>query len=76
MRRLFAIIFSFVFALSLMAQNVKRPDSYNYTRGVEALQNENTEEALDYFNKEIHQCPVKMGRVKQLIKKPRNQGII
>ena len=24
----------------------------------------------------FHLCPVKMGRVKQLIKKPRNQGII
>lgn len=35
------------------AQNIKRPDSYNYTRAVEAINNNNTEEALDYLNKEI-----------------------
>lgn len=32
------------------AQNVKRPDSYNYTRGVEAVQSNNFEEALEYLN--------------------------
>ncbi len=37
--------------------DIKRPDSYNYTRGLEAIQNDNTEEALDYFNKEIAEHP-------------------
>lgn len=39
------------------AQNIKRPDSYNYTRAVEAINNNNTEEALDYLNKEIAENP-------------------
>lgn len=37
--------------------NIKRPDSYNYTRGVEAIQNNNAEEALEYLNKEIAEHP-------------------
>jgi clan AA aspartic protease (TIGR02281 family) len=41
------------FTLSVCAQDVKRPDSYNYTRGVEALQKGNTDEALEYLNKEL-----------------------
>ena len=36
-----------------LAQNIKRPDSYNYSRGVEAIQNNNVEEALEYLNKEL-----------------------
>ena len=42
---------------SVWAQKVKRPDSYNYTRGVEAIQNNNVEEALEYLNKEISEYP-------------------
>ena len=41
----------------LHADNIKRPDSYNYTRGVEAIQNNNIDEALDYLNKEISEHP-------------------
>ena len=41
----------------LYADNIKRPDSYNYTRGVEAIQNNNAEEALEYLNKEISEHP-------------------
>lgn len=37
--------------------NIKRPDSYNYTRGVEAIQNNKAEEALEYLNKEIAEHP-------------------
>lgn len=40
-----------------MADNIKRPDSYNYSRGVEAINNNNAEEALDYLNKEINEHP-------------------
>lgn len=39
------------------AQNVKRPDSYNYNRGVEAVQSNNFEEALKYLNKELEENP-------------------
>ena len=53
------ILLSLLIACSsvLYADNIKRPDSYNYTRGVEAIQNNNTEEALDYLNKEIADHP-------------------
>lgn len=39
------------------AQNIKRPDTYNYNRGVEAIQNNNAEEALEYLNKELDDNP-------------------
>ncbi len=39
------------------AQDIKRPDSYNYTRGVEAIQNNNGVEALEYLNKELEENP-------------------
>ena len=41
----------------MLADNIKRPDSYNYSRGVEAINNNNAEEALDYLNKEINNHP-------------------
>lgn len=53
------IILTIVMCLSatVFADNIKRPDSYNYTRGVEAIQNNNVEEALEYLNKEIAEYP-------------------
>ena len=51
---LLCFIFCFI---TIKAQDVKRPDSYNYSRGVEAIQNENYNEALDYLNKEIKENP-------------------
>ena len=42
---------------AMLADNIKRPDSYNYSRGVEAINNNNAEEALDYLNKEINDHP-------------------
>lgn len=42
---------------SVWAQKFNRPDSYNYTRGVEAIQNNNADEALEYLNKEIQEHP-------------------
>ena len=41
----------------MFADNIKRPDSYNYSRGVEAINNNNAEEALYYLNKEINEHP-------------------
>ena len=40
-----------------LAQSIKRPNTDNYTRGVEAIQNNNTEEALEYLNKELEDNP-------------------
>lgn len=53
------ILFSFLIACSsaLYADNIKRPDSYNYTRGLEAIQNNNLEDAVNYMNKEIAEHP-------------------
>lgn len=42
---------------SVWAQKFNRPDSYNYTRGIEAIQNNNADEALEYLNKEIQEHP-------------------
>ena len=44
-------------SLASFAQTNKRPDSYNYNRAVEAIQNNNVEEALDYLKKEISDAP-------------------
>jgi tetratricopeptide (TPR) repeat protein len=47
-----------VFILALVGINTlaqKHSDSYNYQRGVEAVQNEKTEEALDYFNRDLQE---------------------
>ena len=41
----------------MIAQNVKRPESYNYQRGLEAMQEEKIEEAIDYFNKDLQENP-------------------
>lgn len=52
------LIVAMLFCCSIaFAQNVKRPDTYNYNRGVEAIQNNNTEEALEYLNKELNDNP-------------------
>lgn len=39
------------------AEKFKRPNTYNYQRGMEALNNYDLEEALDYFNREIKDNP-------------------
>ena len=49
------LLFSVVGMLN--AQKVKRPDTYNYNRGVEAADNNEDEEALEYFNKELQDNP-------------------
>lgn len=44
-------------AVAQKEKNVKRPDTYNYNRGLEELNNNNTEEALNYFKKEVENDP-------------------
>jgi clan AA aspartic protease (TIGR02281 family) len=56
----FAVILFTIFGFTLGAaagQKNQEPDTYNYRRGVEAFQNNKTQEALDYFNKEISENP-------------------
>ena len=36
---------------------IKRPDSYNYQRGLEAMQEEKVDEAIDFFNKDLSENP-------------------
>lgn len=43
--------------LDAMAAKVKRPDSYNYLRGYEAFENDDLEQALEYFNKDLQENP-------------------
>ena len=37
--------------------SIKRPDTYNYNRGLEELRNENYDDALIYLNKEVENDP-------------------
>ena len=58
MKYVWCILLLFV-AMSVSADDKKpeRPTSYNYMRGVEAIQNENIEEAIDYFKKDLQENP-------------------
>ena len=57
MKKVFFLLICLSLCEFLMAQNIKRPESYNYQRGVEAVQNEKVDEALEYFNKDIQENP-------------------
>ena len=57
MKQLLVILVSMFSLLSFAQEKNNRPSSYNYRRGVEAIQNHNTDEALDYLNKEIEENP-------------------
>ena len=48
MKKLITLLFLSVCITTINAQDIKHPDSYNYTRGVEAIQQENYQDALDY----------------------------
>lgn len=54
MRQFLFLILTFV-SIHIMAQN--RPETYNYKRGIEAVQNEKSDEALDFFNKDLAENP-------------------
>ncbi|MCD8296531.1 MAG: tetratricopeptide repeat protein [Prevotella sp.] len=54
------IFLALIFATSIITfgkDTVKRPDTYNYNRGIEELRNGNYKDALDYLNKEIESDP-------------------
>lgn len=46
-----------VFLITIQAQDIKRPETYNYQRGLEAMQEQKLQEALDYFNKDLKENP-------------------
>ena len=54
MKQFFILILTFV-GINMMAQT--RPESYNYQRGLESMQNDKTEESLEFFNKEVKENP-------------------
>lgn len=54
---LFVILALFLVQKTFAQSNVKRPDTYNYNRGLEELRNDNYEEALNYLNKEVESDP-------------------
>jgi tetratricopeptide (TPR) repeat protein len=56
-QKLLILIFGLTSVSNIIAQNIKRPENYNYQRGVEAIQNEKPEEALEYFNKDVQENP-------------------
>ena len=53
MNRMFLSLLAMGITMSVFAQNIKRPNSYNYQRGIEAIQDEKMGDALEYFNKDI-----------------------
>ena len=57
MKRVLLTIMCVLFTFATYSQSVKRPDSYNYNRAMEALDNNNEQEALEYLNKEIADNP-------------------
>ena len=57
MKNFLTFVLIVLFAQSVYSQDYKRPETYNYLRGMEALENGNREEALEYFNKDIKENP-------------------
>ena len=57
MKRILLSLMVMGIVMSVFAQNIKRPESYNYQRGIEAVQQEKMGEALEYFNKDIQENP-------------------
>ena len=56
-KRLVVALCCLLLSVFAFCQDVKRPESYNYTRGVEAIQKEQYKEALEYLNKEVAENP-------------------
>ncbi len=57
MRNFFILLVLLCCAVLVEAKDIKRPDSFNYTRGVEAYFNGDYETALGYLNKEVKDNP-------------------
>ena len=57
MKQILISTIAMILSTGLMAQDVKRPDSYNYNRGVEAIQNNNMDEGVEFLKKELAENP-------------------
>lgn len=57
MKKILLTILCMLLTVAAFSQKNKRPDSYNYNRAMEALNNKNDQEALDYLNKDIADNP-------------------
>ena len=58
MKKLISIVLFAVWCGGVLSgQEIKRPESYNYWRGMEVMQGEDMAEALDYFEKDIQDYP-------------------
>ena len=52
-----AMMVALMTTVSVCAQKVKRPDTYNYNRGMELLDNGELDEGLEYLEKELADNP-------------------
>ena len=52
-----AMVVALIATASVSAQKVKRPDTYNYNRGVELVQNNELDEGLKYLEAELEANP-------------------
>lgn len=61
MKRILTLFVALVCTVALFSKEKNNgpffPDTYNFKRGAEAVQNEKIEEALEYFNKDIQENP-------------------
>lgn len=57
MKQIIILVILFFGVCQVNAQKVDRPETFNYLRGHEALQENKIEEALEYFNKDIKDNP-------------------
>ena len=55
--RIFAAILVALVTFTLNAKDIKRPDTYNYQRGVELYGEEDYDQAIEYFTKELAENP-------------------
>lgn len=59
MKRLsvFFVLLFVACVFDMQAQKMNRPESYNYQRGLEAMEEEKNEEAIEFFNKDLRENP-------------------
>lgn len=57
MKRILSVLLLAVCATLVCAKEPQRPTSYNYQRGVEAINNDNDEEGQEYLNQELAANP-------------------
>lgn len=58
MKKLISIVLFAVWCGGVLSgQEIKRPESYNYCRGLEAMQGEDVAVALDFFEMDVQDNP-------------------